>query len=268
MCACLQVRDLVAAGQVEQARVLCLEQAEVMMTKLNSDAKYRAEYTKLWGQQRKYIVSELLPESGPAAVRPAANAARGGARAAPAKPGKPQGALKAAAIIASAMEEANRELQEKVRLAPPATPSTEEESDEPEPEPEPVVVPVRVAKPKPDVDAATIKAMSEIPVVTAYDADFKVPVTKDEGEQLSAAQMKERIRDEQRAKAAEAEMRKKKRQEVQAKKKEKGAQREQVGAGYRGVLLVLLPVTLVYGLCALGMPAGHSVMVCVAAQLA
>ncbi len=222
---------------MEEARALCLEQTEVMMAKLNSEPKYRAEYTKLWGEQRKYIVSELLPESGPAAVRPAANAPQRGApgRAAPRMPAKPQGALKAAAIIASVMEEASRELQEKVRLAPPATPSTEESDEpEPEPEPEPVVVPVRVFKPKPSVDAATIKAMSEIPVVTAYDADFKVPVAKDDGAQLSAAELKDRIRDEQRHKAAEAEQRKKKRQEGLAKKKEKGQQREQVGAGSRG----------------------------------
>jgi hypothetical protein len=160
------VRDLVAAGQVEEARALCLAQVDEMMDKINSNAPFRAEYTKLWGQQRKYIVSELLPMSGPPEVRPAAK----GAPAARGMPAKPQGAQKAAAIIASVMEETSRVLAEKARMAPPPEPSEEPEEPELEPEaspePEPAAVAPRLVRPKASVDAAAIKAMSEIPQVS------------------------------------------------------------------------------------------------------
>ncbi len=285
-----------AAGQVEEARALCVAQVDEMMDKLNSDAAYRGEYTKLWGAQRKYIVSELLPTSGPPEVRPAAAGAKG-APAAKGKPSKPQGAQKAAAIIASLMEQSARELAEKARMAPPPAPSEPSEPSEPSreatPEPEPVVAAPKVVRAKPSADIAVIKAMSEIPQVrgaacslqlrllrlqlyklpaahsapaaaapasrrcptaalgpasplpapsspsllprrsspaqvTAYDADFKAPVVKDDAPLLSAAELKERIREEQRAKSAEAELRKKRRQETLVKKKEKGQQMAQV----------------------------------------
>jgi hypothetical protein len=162
------VRDLVAAGQVEEARALCVAQVDEMMEKLSSDAAFRGEYTKLWGQQRKYIVSELLPTSGPPEVRPAAAGAKGAA-AAKGKPGKPQGAQKAAAIIASVMESARGELAERARMAPPPVESEPSEpsepSREPTPDPEPLVAAPKVVRAKPSPDIAVIKAMSEIPVV-------------------------------------------------------------------------------------------------------
>jgi hypothetical protein len=63
--------------------------------------------------------------------------------------------------------------------------------------------------------------------VTAYDVDFKAPA-KLGGPQLSAVELKDKIREEQRAKAADADLRKKRRQETLTKKKEKGQQMAQV----------------------------------------
>jgi len=39
------------------------EQVEEWLGKLTKDAVLRAEYDKLWSEQRKYMVSELLPTS-------------------------------------------------------------------------------------------------------------------------------------------------------------------------------------------------------------
>ncbi len=51
------------------------------MTKLLVDSSYRHEYTRLWAEQRRYVVSELLPDSAPADVRPPTGSGATGAQA-------------------------------------------------------------------------------------------------------------------------------------------------------------------------------------------
>jgi uncharacterized coiled-coil DUF342 family protein len=134
----LALRDLVDAGQVAAAAAQAAEQVEAYMAKLASDTAYRKEYIGLWCQQRKYLVSELLPKSGvvaaPVAPAPSKAGGKGGAKAP--GPAVPQGAAMAQAAIAAALEAADAELAAQRRAAPApvaAAPSSEEEEDvEPE----------------------------------------------------------------------------------------------------------------------------------------
>jgi hypothetical protein len=97
----------------------------------------RRDYIKLWSEQRRYLVSELLPDSGAVEAKPAAAAGKGGKAAdkgKPAAPLVPQGAMKAQAIIAAALAEADAAVAAK-RLPEPQ-PAVQEEPSEPEEEEE------------------------------------------------------------------------------------------------------------------------------------
>jgi hypothetical protein len=95
----------------------------------------RRDYIKLWSEQRRYLVSELLPESGAVEPKPAAAAGKGDkGKGKPAAPLVPQGAMKAQAIIAAALAEADAAVAAK-RLAEPQ-PAVQEEPSEPEEEEE------------------------------------------------------------------------------------------------------------------------------------
>lgn len=110
----LTVRDLVEAGKLEEAKAMCEEQVATYMTRLLSDSAYRKEYTQGWSEQRKYLVSELLPGSGvpqedsrgPRDKGPAGRGGKGDKAAAPRPEPKVQGAAKAAALIEQLMQQA------------------------------------------------------------------------------------------------------------------------------------------------------------------
>jgi hypothetical protein len=127
----LALRDLVDAGEVGAAAQQAAQQVETYMAKLAADAAYRKEYLTLWCQQRKYLVSELLPQSGVVAAPVAPPPTKGGAKAP--GPAVPQGAAMAQAAIAAALEAADAELAAVRRAAPApvraATPSSEEEEE-------------------------------------------------------------------------------------------------------------------------------------------
>lgn len=219
----LRIRDMVAAGQVEEAKALCEEQVDTWMATLNADDSYRKEYFALWSQQRKYVVSELLPNSAPADVRkpePRQLAApgRGGARA---PPPKPQGKEKAAAIIAAALEEANKEVASSHFIRSPDAVSDADDS-----EPEPIVVVPTPAAKKATGGDSVFKHKVEIPAAALEPREeFVVPETvKSETQKLSAEELKANVRAENLRKAAEAEARKKRRQEAVERKRVRAAE--------------------------------------------
>jgi uncharacterized coiled-coil DUF342 family protein len=263
----LQLRDLVAEGKLEEAQAMAEQQTEAHLSKILRDAAYRKEYFKLWSEQRKYLVSELLPNSGavePRAAPAAAGKGKGGKRTdKPAAPLVPQGAAKAQAIIAAALAEAELAVaaKRKEEPAPVPEPDSEEHSEEPAVEAEPAVRTVpgatdemsAVAKApkhsKPAFDFA--KAMSEMPEVHDYEYIMPPTAPKDT-EQLSAAELKVKIREEQRQKAAEAEARKKRRQEQLAKKQALAKQKaaEQAAAAATATNTAPVPVSRVAVLAA------------------
>jgi hypothetical protein len=55
-----------------------MAQVDTYLVKLNTDKVYRRDYMRLWAEQRKYLVSELLPTSGNVAgAAPAKMTAKG-----------------------------------------------------------------------------------------------------------------------------------------------------------------------------------------------
>jgi hypothetical protein len=122
----LEVRDLVAAGRVDEAKALVAAQVEEWTAKLVGDASLRQEYTSLWTEQRRYMVSELLPGSSliaqqeakaAAGKAPAGKGAAGKGGAAAKAPPVPRGAEKAKSIIDSIMAEASREAKARAGAA-------------------------------------------------------------------------------------------------------------------------------------------------------
>ncbi|GMH44752.1 hypothetical protein BSKO_12704 [Bryopsis sp. KO-2023] len=67
-----RVRELVASGGIPAAQDLCRDQVERMMTKLNTDKEYRAEYLRLWETQRKPPISFMVDDAGADKVKPKA----------------------------------------------------------------------------------------------------------------------------------------------------------------------------------------------------
>eukprot|EP00879_Flechtneria_rotunda_P024981 GHRR01026509.1.p1 GENE.GHRR01026509.1~~GHRR01026509.1.p1 ORF type:complete len:412 (+),score=248.16 GHRR01026509.1:238-1473(+) len=254
----LQLRDLVAEGKVDEAAAIAEQQVETYLKKLLADTTYRCDYTKLWSEQRKYLVSELLPESGAGALD--AKAAGKGAAAGKAGGKKgvvtaaaalvPQGAAKAQALIAAALQEANDAIAAK-RLAEPQQQqqreleggSTEEAEEQPTTADAPTEPAMRVVPGAFDELTAPSKApkapklsfdharmLAEVPEVPDYEYIMPVAAPKQAGEQLSAAELKAKVREEQRQKAQEAEQRKKRRQEQLAKKAAASAAAKQKAA--------------------------------------
>lgn len=121
----LQVRDLVALGQAEEAQALCDAQADAMLSKLNLDTALRSEYCQLWADQRRNVVSDLLPESSTSAAAAAAAAPKGAKRGKD-KDGKDvapvklvaRGAEKAKDLIASIMAKASSEAAHRRSMTP------------------------------------------------------------------------------------------------------------------------------------------------------
>lgn len=75
----LLVRDLVAAGQIEEAKEACKKQVQEGIARFSSDPVFRQDYCKAWAEQRRSAVSVLLPDSGPAIVSAApSTSAKGG----------------------------------------------------------------------------------------------------------------------------------------------------------------------------------------------
>jgi hypothetical protein len=120
----LEVRDLVAAGRIDEAKALVAAQVEEWCAKLAGDATLRKEYTAFWSEQRRYMVSELLPGSSIIAQQEAkaaagkAPAGKGAAGKGAAKaPPVARGAEKAKSIIDSIMAEASREAKARASAA-------------------------------------------------------------------------------------------------------------------------------------------------------
>lgn len=246
----LDVRDMVAAGQVEEARALATQQVDEWLSKLSTDTAARKDYQKLWAEQRRFAVSELLPGSSVYAQQQAAatKAAPAGKGAAPAKGAAKgaaapkavidpvvSGAQKAKSIIESLLSEASRDAAVRARAAPAYQPDDDDSGDAdeeveaaPAKRPEPVVA-------KPAAPAAPAKLVTDAAAAAANAFNFKVelpkveheefvpPVVKDE-ETETEAQRREREREEQRKKAAEAEERKKKREEQAVRRRQQAAE--------------------------------------------
>ncbi|PNH03498.1 hypothetical protein TSOC_010449 [Tetrabaena socialis] len=254
----LKVRDLVTAGQVDEARALCVAQVDELVARLGSDAPFRDEYYHLWALQRKYAVSELLPDStavvkearaeagGKFAKGGKAGDVRGGGGARPPPP-KPQGAEKARLLIEQLMAEASVEAGRKIagRAAAEAEAHSSGDADDEQEEagPAPVVgtLPVVEAPSKPRSSAASARPadvlkLVELPVIE--DVAFVPPVIKSAAADAVVAgseQDKQRLREEQAAKAAEAELRKKKAAESKEKKRKEADVKRTADAEVRKV---------------------------------
>ncbi|GAX75436.1 hypothetical protein CEUSTIGMA_g2880.t1 [Chlamydomonas eustigma] len=235
----LAVRDLLAAGRVEEAQEMCHAQVNQLVGKFSSDSVFRSEYNKAWAEQRRYAVSELLPESSNAAMAAAAakqpaqaKAGKGAAKSSvPAEKLVPRGAEKAKDIISALLMQASTEAARVKSNAP--VEADYDEYDEPEALPEPVpkastgastAPPAVATKPavapklvtNPAAKAAEVfNVKVDLPVIKAV--EFVPPVIRAEVETVS----KDKVREEQRLKALEAEQRKKKKLEVAEKKKAK-----------------------------------------------
>jgi hypothetical protein len=222
----LAVRDLVETGHLDEARAMCDEQVAAFMGRLLSDAAYRAEYTAGWAEQRKYVVSDLLPGSGVAAAPDARDTrGRAGKSAAEAPRGEPkvQGAVKAAALIEQLMAQAQATVAAQ-RGSQPAAPVETEESAEsgdgeapeangsasaaadanggayrppaaaravPGATEELLAAPKRSGKPK-GASASVAKAMAEVPVLP--DIEFEVPAVVTGREEQSAGLTPEEVK--------------------------------------------------------------------------
>ncbi|GLC38606.1 hypothetical protein PLESTB_000451800 [Pleodorina starrii] len=226
----LKVRDLVTAGQVDEARALCGAQTDEIIAKIASDVAYRKEYHSLWAAQRKYAVSELLPDSTTVVkeARPADARASGraDARASKAPPPKPQGAEKARMLIEQFLAEAQQEASRKAAgraVADDGDVSSGDADDELDlPSSVPAAAPVvEAVKPKAAASARPADLLKYVELPKIDDEEFVPPVIKTEEEKAAAkaAQDKDRQREEQIKKAQEAEARKKKAAEAKEKKR-------------------------------------------------
>ncbi len=229
----LKVRDMVTAGQVEEARALCKAQVDEYTAKLAGDSSFRNEYHSLWAQQRRYPISDLLPSSSTTAREPKADAggkgAAGGkggkgAKGAAAPPPKPQGAEKAKLLIEQLMAQAQAEAS-RITSGRRAMDDAAEDSAESEPEepaaPEPVAVLPEPVKAKPSVSARPADVLKAVELPKIEDVEFVPPVIARSAPAgaTSAPEEKEKLREEQRRKAQEAEERKRKAAELKEKKR-------------------------------------------------
>eukprot|EP00955_Chlamydomonas_euryale_P009909 106380-Chlamydomonas_euryale.AAC.1 len=218
-----QVRDLIAVGSTADAAELCSKQVDEMMGRLSSDSAFRAEYQQVWADQRRFPVSELLPESSTSGqVAPAKGGAKGGPGVAKEAKERPvaRGAEKAKDLIASIMQRAAQRA-----MGSAVARGTEEDDDDGGASAAPVGAD---AHGKPGAAAAAAKPAAPAKMVhnpAAKAAEVfgvkvdlpKVDSTKYEFELPKAAIVKdtkevsrEQVRAEQMAKAAEAEERKRK----------------------------------------------------------
>lgn len=117
-----KVRDLLAAGELFEARKLCDQQMEKAHGKLAADGAYRADYFALWEQQRKAPLDSLndddeegRDEENSNKVANKNNNGEGGESKRPRLPSTPP-AKKAEALIAAVLEEAKEEF-ERLRAA-------------------------------------------------------------------------------------------------------------------------------------------------------
>lgn len=238
----LKVRDLVTAGQIEEARALCVAQVDEVVTKIASDVTYRKEYYSLWAQQRKYAVSDLLPDSTTVVKEQKTTEqakTRGSAAAqGPQKPPpKPQGAEKARLLIEQLMAEAQQETSRKALGRPsggdaePSSGDADDELDLPSPAPLASVQVVEAAKPKAAVSSsrpADLLKMVELPKIIDEEFVPAIMKTDEERAEAKAVHDKERQREEQMKRAQEAEARKKKAAEAKEKKRKEAEAKRKV----------------------------------------
>ena len=119
-----KVRELLAAGELFEAKKLCDQQMEKAHEKLATDGAYRAEYFALWEQQRKAPLDSLDDEedekegdeeNSNRIANENKNGGGGGGSKRPRLPSAPP-AKKAEALIAAVLEEAKEEF-ERLRAA-------------------------------------------------------------------------------------------------------------------------------------------------------
>ncbi|KAG2433500.1 hypothetical protein HYH02_012618 [Chlamydomonas schloesseri] len=228
----LKVRDMVTAGQVEEARALCAAQMDEFVGKIAADFTFRKEYYSLWASQRRYAVSELLPDSTTVVKEPRAGdvgkpGAKGGKpeKGAKAPPPKPQGAEKAKLLIEQLMAEASAEISRKNAGRPPVVEDEGDADDEEDDTPAAPAAPVvEVVAAKPRAAAASARPadvlkMVELPKIE--DEEFVPPVLKTDAERAAekAEKDKESQRQEQMRRMAEAEEKKRKAAEAKEKKR-------------------------------------------------
>ncbi|KAG1668087.1 hypothetical protein FOA52_010497 [Chlamydomonas sp. UWO 241] len=223
----LQVRDLVAVGSAAEAQELCDKQVVEMLSRLSGDTAFRSEYQQMWAEQRRFPVSDLLPESCTSS-EPAASAGAKGARgaapkgAAAADKPKPvaRGAEKAKDLIASIMAQASAAAAAVKAGMPP--PEHDDVADVAEAEAAAAdaitTKPIAITRVLLDTPAQLVQSgfgakaaevfgtKIEVPKVDA--TPFKLPVTAAAG--VGHDRSKDQVRAEQMAKAAEAEDRKRK----------------------------------------------------------
>lgn len=209
-----RVRQLLAEGKLLEARDLCAEQMEEAHAKLNSDEAYRAEYMRLWLQQR-------APTFNFDADEPEEPASEGGAKGR-GRAAKPRPAMdpeeckrRAEAIIAAALAE--------IDYTPkPAAPA----------QPEPTA-PTEAYKPPPVAAAAAAavpakKPAKGSPLVVVPEASLPEALAEKDNFQLPefarAAQPQAAVAKDDRAAAAEAEKRKERRRKAAERRREKAVE--------------------------------------------
>ncbi|EFJ41687.1 hypothetical protein VOLCADRAFT_121607, partial [Volvox carteri f. nagariensis] len=152
---------------------------DTAITKIATDSGYRKEYYSLWAQQRKYAVSDLLPDSTTVVkevkavdVGKAGAKGKGEAKNTKAPPPKPQGAEKARQLIEQLMAEAQQEASRKVpgrSVADVTEPSSGDADDElDQPSAVPAVQAVEAVKPKATATSARpadLLKMVELPKI-------------------------------------------------------------------------------------------------------
>ena len=201
------------------------------MSKFCSDTVFRSEYSKAWADQRKFPVSELLPESSTSTVAAAAAkpplGGKGAKAAAPAEKPVARGAEKAKDLIASLMLQASAEAA-RVKSGQQSSYDVSEDS-EPDVEAAPtkpiVAAPVKLTAPAKLVSDPAAKAAEvfnfKVDLPQIEDVAFVLPTVAGS---LAETRTKEQIREEQRLKAKEAEERKQRRLETTEKKRVKAAE--------------------------------------------
>lgn len=232
------------------------------MGKLTADDAYRSEYCQLWNGQRKYAVSVLLPHTCAPLGSPAFNgvstsngAAKGDAASgklkAKAQPPKPQGQAKAKAIIAAVMNEANKEAgggrqwshEDSIddELAPAA--AAPAGKYQPPAAQAAAAAAIPLAKKPAAAKVDFHKILSELPTVPYDDVFVPPPTVVPKEKELSAAETRDKLREENRRKQEEAELRKQRKVEAAARKKQRAAEMAEQRKQQVSLLLVTLAPT-------------------------
>ncbi|GAB4819972.1 hypothetical protein N2152v2_007018 [Parachlorella kessleri] len=230
--------EVLAAGNLDEARRQCAEQMEEAHAKLSADPDYRAEYFVLWDQQRKSPVSMAALDDD--IDLPAAAAGKGG------KGGKQHQqrdqpplvdpAVKAEQVIAAVLEEAKGSIM-RVKAAAasaaaaaavaPALAEPEAATVAAEPESAAAKLAAAAKPPKPR-KAEAPRHLVMVPVLPPD--NFQLPESIKGKKAPSAEELKELEREHNRQAQVEAERRKQRKQQEREKKRQRALQDQQARA--------------------------------------